>query len=104
MGGDATWSLLERDPKLFAATALPLAGAGDPTKMAAARDTAVWAFHTTADSIRPVKRKIASLIDALKKARAAQCRLSECDGDDHNCWTRAYADPGVADWLFAQRR
>ncbi len=46
MGGYATWDLILRNPGRFAA-AVPVCGAGDPSKAVLIKDVPVWVFHGT---------------------------------------------------------
>ena len=43
-GSCGVWELLEREPRVWAAAA-PMAGAGDPAHVGAAKNVAIWAFH-----------------------------------------------------------
>jgi predicted peptidase len=99
MGGFGSWIAISRHPDLFAAAA-PIAGGGDSTHVAGAR-SAVWAFHGTKDSIVPVSRS-RSMVEALKKA-GAKPRYTEYPGKGHFIIREALGEPGLVDWLFAQR-
>ena len=54
-GACAVWDLLERLPKAWAA-AVPMAGAGDPSHIAAAKSVPIWAFHGSKDPTIPIER------------------------------------------------
>jgi predicted peptidase len=122
MGGYGVWVLAFDNPDRFAAL-VPVAGgivppygrrlpspvpgtlqAADPYAHTAARLKTVpaWAFHGADDATVPVteSRKI---VDALRKA-GADVRYTEYDGVGHHSWERAYAEPELWTWLFAQRR
>jgi hypothetical protein len=43
------------------------------------------------------------MVEALRRA-GAEPRYTEYPGVGHNAWQRAYQEPDLADWLFAQRR
>lgn len=102
MGGYATWELLQRRPKLFAA-ALPCCGGGDTTLAPNLTDVAIWAFHGDADNVVPVYRS-QSMVDAIRAAGGRKIRYREYPGVKHNSWTPTFTDPKVFEWLFAQRR
>jgi predicted peptidase len=100
MGGFGVWSAISRYPHRFAA-AIPICGGGDPT--AVGETTAkVWAFHGAADRVVPPGRS-REMVEALRRA-GAEPRYTEYPGVGHNAWQRAYQEPDLADWLFAQRR
>ena len=102
MGGYATWELLQRRPKLFAA-ALPCCGGGDTTLAPSLTDVAIWAFHGDADNVVPVYRS-QSMVAAIRAAGGRKIRYREYPGVKHNSWTPTFTDPKVFEWLFAQRR
>jgi predicted peptidase len=98
-GGYGVWDLITKRPELVAA-AVPLCGGGDPARAARGASVPVWAFHGAADTNIPV---IASrqMIAAIRKA-GGHPRYTEYQGAGHDIWTRALAEPGLIDWLFAQ--
>jgi len=121
MGGNGTWYLAYRHPERFAAIA-PVCGFvtmrfgagtaavvpaedGEPFAALARRLASVptWIFHGEADPVVPVEQSRRAA-EALEAAGAADVRYSELPGVGHNAWDPAYASPGFADWLFAQRR
>jgi dienelactone hydrolase len=100
MGGFGVWIAISRYPDKFAA-AIPICGGGDPT--AIAETTAkVWAFHGAADTAVPARRS-REMIEALRRA-GADPRYNEYPGVGHNAWQRAYREPELVEWLFAQQR
>jgi poly(3-hydroxybutyrate) depolymerase len=100
MGGFGVWIAISRYPDKFAA-AVPVCGGGDPT--AIGETTAkVWAFHGAADTLVPPRRS-REMIEALRRA-GADPRYSEYPGVGHNAWQRAYREPELVEWLFAQHR
>lgn len=101
MGGRGSWAWAIEYPDDLAAIA-PVCGEGDEDRMARIRHLPVWAFHGEADTVVPVelqRRAIAALRDA-----GGQPRLSIYPGVGHDAWTPAYVEPGLFDWLLAQRR
>ena len=100
-GGRGTWDIASKRPELFAA-AVPLCGDGNASRVIAARDLPIWAFHGARDEIIPVTGS-RELVAALRAA-GSSVRYTEYPDAGHNVWTVAYVEPQLADWLFAQRR
>jgi lysophospholipase L1-like esterase/predicted esterase len=101
MGGFATWHLIAERPGLFAA-AVPVCGGGRPETAARLASLPIWAFHGGADGTVP-KEQSRAMVDAIRKA-GGEPKYTEYAGVGHDSWTRTYADAGVHEWLFAQRR
>jgi predicted peptidase len=101
MGGFATWDLITRYPERFAAAA-PICGGGDPAKAGAATRVPVWAFHSDDDTTVKVKRS-REMVEGMRKA-GGKPRYVEYSGLGHNCWDKAYSEPELLPWMFAQRR
>lgn len=123
MGGYGTWQLALEHPKRFAAlvpicsgvtyprptatwlrvTAVP-ADATNPYAIVAegVRRIPVWAFHGDEDQAVPVTES-RKMVEALR-AIGAPVRYTEYPGVGHNSWDSAYAEPGLWEWLFGQRR
>lgn len=106
MGGFGTWNFALRYPERFAAV-VPIAGGylkgsdAIPENICSLSDLPIWVFHGDSDTIvRPYQSKI--LVEALK-ACGGNVRLTLYPGVGHEgAWTRAYADPELYQWLFAQ--
>jgi len=123
MGGYGTWEMLAGHRRLFAAAAVICGGVvapgwdsllrvrtippGTPDQYAyIARQvgtTPVWLFHGDADNTVPVTES-RRMADALRRSGNTMVRYTEYPGGGHNVWDRAYADPELWRWLFAQRR
>lgn len=101
LGGYGTWDMIGKRPDLFAA-AVPLCGYGEPSRVAAARRLPIWVFHGAQDPLVPVTAS-RQLVAALR-AVDSPVKYTEYPDVGHDVWTRAYADPALADWLFGQRR
>ena len=109
-GGHGTWELARRHPRRFRALA-PLCGypatyaAGEMERNRAAagqiaqalREVPVWAIHGTADTAVPVALTD-MIVEALRTA-GADPRVSRYEGVGHDCWSRAYADQALAEFL-----
>jgi predicted peptidase len=110
LGGQGAWHLAAQYPRQFAA-AMPICGfAGSPrgeSKDSAAqvaarvKDMPIWCFHGVRDEAVPVE-KSREIIAALEAAGAAP-KYTEVPDGTHNVWDRAYGDPELWKWLFAQK-
>ncbi len=101
MGGYGTWDALARRPGFFAA-AVPICGGADLKNAEKIKDVPVWIFHGDKDNAVPVARS-REMVEALKKAGGSP-KYTEYPGVGHNSWDKAYADPEMFAWLFAQKR
>ena len=101
MGGFATWDILQRHPKLFAA-AIPVCGGGDETLAWKLRNVPIWAFHGSADKNVRVERS-RSMVSALWEYDG-KIRYHEYPGGSHYIWGPTYGNPEVLDWLFSQKK
>ncbi|HEX5069730.1 MAG TPA: PHB depolymerase family esterase [Vicinamibacterales bacterium] len=99
-GGIGVWDLISKRPDVFAA-AVPLCAQGDPKRVAAARGVKVWVFHGAKDTM-PVEN--AREMVAALTAAGANVKYTEYPDLGHEIWTRAFAEPDLPAWLFAQRR
>ena len=102
MGGFGTWDLLSRYPDRFAAAA-PICGGGDPSPAVVRKFSKVplWVFHGGKDEVvKPARSR--EMIEALE-AIGAEPRYTEYPDAGHDSWTRTYANPEFADWLFSHR-
>ncbi|MDY6877778.1 MAG: prolyl oligopeptidase family serine peptidase [Chloroflexota bacterium] len=127
MGGNGAWLLAAQYPTKFAAL-VPICGFirppreipeefkdavpqallsflshPDPYRMIAQQigKMPVWAFHGSADESVPVE-ETRKMVESLK-GHGGRVRYTEYAGVDHNSWDAAYAEPGLMDWLLAQR-
>ena len=101
LGGYGTWDLVSRYPGLFAA-AIPVCGAGDPNKAAAAAKTPLWIFHGEHDGNVPnsMDRAMVGRLWALD----APVRYMEYPDSGHGIWGRVYSDDAVMQWFFSRTR
>jgi len=102
MGGYATWELLQRRPRMFAA-ALPCCGGGDVSFASRLTGVPIWAFHGDADKTVPVCRT-RDMVSAIKAAGGRKILYREYKGKDHDVWTPTFSDDSVFEWLFSQKR
>lgn len=101
MGGYGTLDLLVRRTDYWAA-AVCVCGGGDDFRAAQIAGIPLWAFHGDRDTAVPVQRS-RSLTAALKQA-GGKPRYTEYPGASHFIWHKAYAEPELVEWLFAQKR
>lgn len=117
-GGTGTWAMASRLEGIFAAAA-PLAGQpiGIERKDLLAK-TPMWIAHNTGDEFTPVAKMVTKLnklskvpfkaVDADTELHADDLNHSRIlmtgETDDHDAWTRVYADPNFYRWLLNQRR
>ncbi len=101
LGGYGTWDIVSKRPEMFAA-AVPLCGAGDSSRVVDAKNVAIWAFHGAKDMTVPVSGS-RDMVAALK-AVGSPVKYTEYPNVGHDVWTVAFAEKGLPDWLFAQKR
>jgi len=101
MGGFGTWDAIARRPQYFAA-AIPICGGGDTAQATKLVGLPLWAFHGDKDPVvRPSRTR--DMIEAIRKAGGTP-KVTMYPGAQHDSWNRAYADPAVLEWLFAQKK
>ncbi|MCL2298787.1 MAG: prolyl oligopeptidase family serine peptidase [Firmicutes bacterium] len=101
MGGFGTWAMLTDYPDYFAA-AVPICG-GDPEAAPLFRHVPLWAFHGAKDTtVYPDATR--GMVAALALAGARDLHYTEYPEAAHNSWDRAYREPGLFPWLFAQAK
>ncbi|MEM7386535.1 MAG: prolyl oligopeptidase family serine peptidase, partial [Verrucomicrobiota bacterium] len=100
-GGYGTFSLLAREPKLFAA-GIPVAGGGSPATVKRFKKVPVWVFHGDADDVVDVEQS-RRMVEALEKERG-NVKYTEIEGGTHGIGWQVYNDPKLHEWLFEQTR
>lgn len=98
MGAHATWELLSRFPKRFAA-AIPGCGAGDPNMAHKKLDTAIWIFHGDADATVPYESS-AIMNDALEAAGHKMFKFTTFNGAGHGISKKIADTEGLMEWMF----
>lgn len=104
MGGRGSWLLALAQPERFAAVAcmasrIPFAVRPTPD-FSPLREMPIWIFHGALDPIAPLHE--AEALEAALRAARADPRVTIYPDADHDSWTRAYDDPALYAWLFAQ--
>lgn len=101
-GGDMTLMLASAHPERFAAV-VTCAGEGDNKDAARIKDLPYWAFEGTQDNIvMPVN--VSSFVDAVHQAGGTHAHLTMEPGVGHPSWDKAFDNPVLWNWLFAQKR
>ena len=101
MGGIGVWDLISKRPDLFAA-AVPVCAMANPQRVAAASSVKVWAFHGAKDPgmfVAATREVVAAF-----RTAGGTIKYTEYPDGGHDVWTRAFADPDLPAWLFAQKR
>lgn len=101
-GGTGTWDLITRNGVGRFAAAVPVTGANDPASAAAIARLPIWAFHGALDDTAPADNTRAMV--AALRALGSPVKYTEYPDVGHESWDRAFAEPELFPWLFAQRR
>ena len=101
LGGQGAWFLAARAPKRFAAL-VPVCGRSNPETADQLKNLPTWAFHGADDPTVPLDES-EKMVRALEAA-GGNVKLTVYPDTGHNSWTRAYSEPELYTWLFAQRR
>jgi predicted peptidase len=100
MGGFGTWGIISEHPKMFAA-AIPVCGGGNEQLASKLIHVPIWVFHGERDQAVSVEHS-RRMIAAIRKAGGTP-RYSEYKDVGHNSWERAFSEPDLLEWVFAQR-
>jgi predicted peptidase len=101
MGGFGTWAAISAYPKMFSA-AIPLCGGGDERQATKLTRIPIWAFHGAKDETVGVERS-RKMIAAIRRA-GGQPKYTEYADEGHMVWNRAFNEPELLPWVFAQKR
>jgi predicted peptidase len=112
-GGTGVWDALKAYPERFAA-AVPMSAMTETAGLAAIRDVPEWVFHAADDDDTDVETGYGgamvgsrAVVRALRAAGGRPCYTEYAHGPrpgTHVIWPRAYATPGLLDWMLRQRR
>lgn len=97
-GGSACWKIGAGNPKVFAALS-PMASQSFSGNLAPLREIPIWAFHSTEDSPEGVRSTVAAI-----RGLNGPCWLTETPGGQHDCWSAAFREYDIIDWLLKQQR
>ena len=101
LGGQGAWYLAARNPERFAAL-VPVCGRSNPEAADRLKTLPTWVFHGAADDTVPVSES-EKMVAALERA-GSNVKFTAYSGVGHNSWSKAYGEPELYTWLFAQRR
>ncbi len=103
-GGTGCWELAARQPDRFAAVA-PLATGGidlSASQVSSLKSLPIWAFHSSRDGSAPIKL-VRRMVTEVQVA-GGRVALTEIDSESHDCWSAAFNDYCLLDWLLSQHR
>lgn len=101
-GGMGVLDLIARYPDFFAA-GISMCGGGNPsTTRLFAGKVPLWLFHGDNDSIVPPVFS-EQFYRRLKRAHS-EVKFNLYQGVGHDCWNKAFAEPELMAWLFAQKK
>lgn len=102
MGGMGTFDLLARKPETFAA-AFAICGGGNPEGAKRyATKTPLWVFHGAHDDVVDPQLSI-DMVSAILKA-GGHPSFTLYAKDNHNSWDSTFAEPGLLEWLFSNKK
>lgn len=102
MGGFGTWDALQRYPEQFAA-AIAVCGGGDPAYASRLKDIPLYIFHGDRDKlVKPDRSQ--QMYKSLKRLNSKDLHYIRYADLGHLCWDRAFATPGIFQWLFSKQR
>lgn len=101
MGGLGTWMLANAASHRFAAIA-PLCPPAVEINVGNFENLPIWVFHGALDQVVPVSESV----KMVRRLRQAGCNVNFTvySDLDHDCWTRAYNDAELIDWLASHKR
>jgi hypothetical protein len=102
MGGFGVFSVLAKEPGMFAA-AFSICGGGDPATAGIVAQTPLWIFHGSDDRVVPVELS-RNMYKAILSADGKHVRYTEYPGVGHAAWTPAWQEPTLEWWLLAQEK
>ncbi len=100
MGAFGCWDMMMRHPGVLDA-AVPMMGAGDPSKAASIGNTAVWAFHSNSDTVVPSTGST-EMVNALQAIAGTNAKYTEYTNVGHSAYRLAVSNEDLLPWLFAQ--
>jgi predicted peptidase len=100
MGGFATWDMISRYPGKFAGAA-PVCGGADLKLAPKMVKVPIWTFHGDKDTVVKLHRST-DMVEAIRNA-GGKVLYTEYAGVGHDSWVRAYSDPKLMEWMFAQK-
>ena len=100
-GGSAVWAYAKRHPHRFSALA-PLATTVVPEQVEGLTSIPIWAFQSAADGDASVEN-VGQFVDRLRQ-QGGPAHLTIVKSQTHDCWTQAFKDYGLTEWMLSQLR
>lgn len=101
LGGQGSWYLAARTPERFAAL-VPVCGRSNPEAAEKLKTLPIWVFHgANDDTVPPDESK--KMVRALEEV-GVNVKLTIYPGVGHDSWSKAYSEPELYTWMFAQYR
>ena len=100
-GADYVVGMASQHPEKFAAIAT-VAGESDFLDAAKIKDVPYWAFEGADDQVMDPTNP-AAMIEAIRAAGGTKVHFTLYPGLGHGCWDKAFTDPALWRWLFAQK-
>jgi predicted peptidase len=101
MGGMGTFEIVRRMPGIFTA-GIPICGGANPATASKLKNVKWWVFHGGKDDV-VLPSFSQKIVNALRNVKA-QVKFTLYPEANHNSWDPAFAEPGLMQWLFAQRK
>jgi predicted peptidase len=101
MGAFGTWEIISHYPDLFAA-AFPICGGGNPKRAKWLKKIPIWTFHGAKDEV-VIPDFTRDMIEALER-QGATPKYTEYADVGHDSWVKAFKEPELLKWLFAQKK
>ena len=101
MGGFGTWEMLCTHPHFFSCGA-PICGGGLSWRADLLRGQKIRVYHSADDSVVPFSYS-EQMVSAAKRC-GADITFYPTDGLDHDCWTQAYEQTDLIEWLVSCER
>ena len=73
-----------------------------PARAARLASMPIWVFHGSNDLMVPVS-EARDMVRALQRA-GGKPKYTEYRGVGHEIWSRAFNEPDLVEWLYAQRK
>lgn len=101
MGGFGAWDLMMRHNDYFAAGIL-VCGGGDLSQAEALKDTPLFVFHGSVDTVVPVSGS-RDVVQAIKDAGGELVTYVEYKDESHWIWNKAFAHDGLFEQLLTHK-
>lgn len=101
-GGNGCWEYAMRHPGFFAAVAPMAAGYSATEGLGRLVSIPIWVFHGSNDA--SVSAEGARRMTQRLRELGGNVCLTEISTTSHDCWTAAFGEYRLLDWLLMQRR